>query len=151
MIRSLFYFLILSIFAIPAIAKDSLVYVRNDSPYLLKLSPEYGQGWNVTHGNLVSQNTDLLPTVPTAELARYTRILTARPLQGLVDAMVVYEYYDKNLHKKGECVFAIHTQEHTWDASFVNSHCTGDGLIQLNIEHGGGGGMAEDYFDFILM
>ena len=119
-------------------AELSSAYVVNHSPYFFKLLG----GWHITEGNKIFEDKGIIGnTLP--EYRNYLLVLTVGFNHDLSEAEAVYEYFDNNFVKQGECYFQFHTRDYVWEPSFRESRCTGP--VRLRTEHLGGGGDMDRY------
>ena len=117
--------------------------IANCSPYLFKLSPS---GWHITEGNKLFEDKRVIDV-------RFSDDLWGREVlrlgfnHNLSEAEAVYEYFDDNSVKQGECYFQFHRRDYVWEPSFRESRCTGP--VSLMTEHRGGGGK-QDVYIYVL-
>ncbi|OGT15739.1 MAG: hypothetical protein A3I12_01075 [Gammaproteobacteria bacterium RIFCSPLOWO2_02_FULL_38_11] len=122
---------------------DSKGYVMNYSHYLLKPT---SAGWHISEGHKIYENLQMIG--PTKEPSDYTPVYPTYVIgvsfnNGLSEAEAIYEYFDENFIKQGECYFEFHTRDYVWEPSFRNSHCTGP--ISLFTYHNMGGDRPDMY------
>ena len=133
LILLLFFGLFTPVFA----SYSSSARIINNSLYFFKLLPE---GWHITEGYKMSERRGVIGVT----LRQGTEVLRVGfSNNNLSEAEAVYEYYDANLVKQGDCYFQFHTRDYVWEPSFRESRCTGP--VGLMTEHRGGAGLEDDY------
>ena len=133
LILLLFFGLFTPVFA----SCSSSARIANNSRYFFKLSPE---GWHITEGDKMSEKRGVIGVTLRGGI-EVLRVGFSN--NHLSEAEAVYEYFDANLVKQGDCYFQFHTRDYVWEPSFRDSHCTGP--VSLMVEHRGGGGLEDDY------
>ncbi|OGT16630.1 MAG: hypothetical protein A3I12_01805 [Gammaproteobacteria bacterium RIFCSPLOWO2_02_FULL_38_11] len=117
----------------------SVAKVVNHSPYFFRLLG----GWHITEGNKIFEDRGIIGTT-TLSGARYWMLLLELSFNNnLSEAEAVYEYFDDNFVKRGECYFQFHTRDFVWEPSFRESRCIGP--VSLTTRHFGGGGDIDTY------
>ena len=128
-------------FVTPVFASySSSARIVNRSPYFFKSLPG---GWHITEGNRISEERGVIGVT----LREGTEVVRVGFNNNLSEAEAVYEYFDANLVKQGECYFQFHTRDFVWEPSFRESRCIGP--VRLMTEHLGGSA-ARDLYLYIL-
>ncbi|EKD74809.1 MAG: hypothetical protein ACD_44C00326G0005 [uncultured bacterium] len=148
MIKMMFRILILLLFfgfITPVFASYwSSARIANSSPYIFKSLPG---GWHITEGNKLFEYSGAIDVGFSADIWGREVLRVGFSNNSLSEAEAVYEYFDDNSVKQGECYFQFHTRDYVWEPSFRESRCTGP--VSLMTEHRGGGGK-QDVYIYVL-